>query len=294
MTDKFFDQFAYYLRFHGKYSENTVLSYLSDLGEFKKYLDEKKLTLESVAHPDILLFLSGISANNRTKARYLSSLKSFFQFLADFEKLSSKIDFQGIASPKIGKHLPEYLDLEEIKVFFSCFQGADRETLRDKAMAEALYSCGLRISEMISLELQNLNLEEHFMIVSGKGSKERFVPFGSIFQESVLEYLLKSRGDFLGKKNSSFLFLTRLGRPFTRVGAWKIIKKHAFLSGLPKNIKPHMFRHSFATHLLSNGADLRIIQELLGHSDIATTQIYTHVANEELKKMIDLYHPLSR
>ncbi len=159
-------------------------------------------------------------------------------------------------------------------------------------MAEALYSCGLRISEMIHIQMHHLHLAEDWLIVLGKGNKERFVPLGSVLKDDISRYLSKSRPIF-NKKKSDFLFLTRLGKPFTRVGAWKKIKKYADIAEIKRNIKPHMFRHSFATHLLAKGADLRIIQELLGHSSLSTTQIYTHVERQELKDMIDLYHPLS-
>lgn len=292
IQNAFFASFLNYLRFQKRYSENTTYSYELDLKRFFSFLEEENKDLTEISHDLVWKFLAGISENNKTRARFIASLKSFFRFL-ETQGEKSLTDINQFKSPKIPKNLPDFLDMEEIEVYFKTFDLADREGIRDKAMAECLYSCGLRISEMIMIELQHLNLEEDFLIVTGKGNKERFVPVGKVLKEDLMRYLKNSRPSFNTKKKSNFLFLTRLNKPFTRVGAWKIIKKYAALSGLPKNIKPHLFRHSFATHLLANGADLRVIQELLGHANLSTTQIYTHVRREELRQMIDLCHPLS-
>lgn len=283
LLKKYFD----FLIFYQGYSENTAKSYFYDMEKFQNYLLENQKQWQDLEENDILYFLAHSKDSPRTKARFLSALKSFTTFLDQ-----KKIDWEKIPAVKIKQKIPEYLTVEEIKQFFSVFDAQDKESIRDKAMAECLYSCGLRISEMISLSMQNMDLKENYFLITGKGNKERFVPIGNVLKNYLIEYLEKSR-PFFPLKEKDFLFITRLGKPFTRVGAWKIIKKYASLSGLPKNIKPHMFRHSFATHLLSYGADLRIIQELLGHSSLTTTEIYTHIENKELKEVIDTYHPLS-
>ncbi len=285
--------FSRYLEFQRRYSKNTVDSYCIDIKEFESFLSDLKIDYNHIDNSIILKFISTVSKNNRTRSRYLSSLKSYFKFLKQWKDKSFSFDISNIKNPKISKTLPEYLGVEEIEEYFKTFDEGSKEGIRDKSMAELLYSCGLRISEMINIELNHLNLQEDWLIVLGKGDKERFVPIGSVAKNLINKYIDNSRKEILKERKSSYLFITRLGKPFTRVGAWKKIKKYAQISGLDKNIKPHMFRHSFATHLLSRGADLRIIQELLGHSDIATTQIYTHVEREELKNMIDKYHPIS-
>jgi integrase/recombinase XerD len=290
--NKIFFQYQHYLKFQRRYSENTVRSYSLDIEFFLKFLEERDILLEKTDFQTVMDFLASVSLNNRTRARFLSSLKNFFNFLENREGLKPDVELRDVKTPKVSPALPHYLDMEETELFFEGFDLSTPDGIRDKAMAEALYSCGLRISEMISIEMHHLNLEEEWLIVSGKGAKERFVPIGRVWKEDIRRYLLESRRSF-NSKQSSYLFLSRLSKPFTRVGAWKIIKKYAALSGIPKNIKPHMFRHSFATHLLSRGADLRIVQELLGHSHLSTTKIYTHVEQRELKDMIDRYHPFS-
>lgn len=288
------ESFAYYLLYHRRYSLNTVESYKSDLKEFFRFLERNQILFEELNLEILMQFIASLSSNNRTKARYLASLKSFFNFLRDKEQRQNIPDLKSLKSPKIPASLPEYLSIEETEIFFKSFDLSKPDEIRDKVMAEMLYSCGLRISEMINLKLSFTNLEENYLIVLGKGSKERFVPIGAVLKELLGEYLRKSRPFFYSSEFADFLFLSRLKKPFTRVGAWKIIKKYAKKSNLPKNIKPHMFRHSFATHLLSRGADLRIVQELLGHSNLSTTKIYTHVERSELEATINHYHPLSK
>lgn len=292
--------YAYYLQFQKKYSSHTVESYLRDTQKFLDFIREKNLTLESVDNGRFLEFLGEQELSSRSRSRLISALRNFLFFAGKLEGYTIKLEFERFKLPKTPPGIPEYLGMEEITAFFAGFDLKEAEGIRDKAMAECLYSCGLRISEMTQIELHHLDLKDGGLLVErGKGDKERWLPLGRVLLEDLKRYLAGSRERFLLDKNgkrrkpSPYLFLTRLGGPFTRVGAWKIIKKYAALSGLDRNIKPHMFRHSFATHLLSRGADLRLIGELLGHASLTTTQIYTHVEREKLKSVIDNFHPLS-
>lgn len=290
---KILDSYMHYLQFHKRYAENTLLSYGSDVKKFLLFLENQKNGFLEIDLTLVLSFLAQEKIENRSRARLISSLRNFFDYLENFENISLQEDFLLLKNLKKTSSLPEFLEEEEIKTFFSVFNLNTPANIRDKAMVELLYSCGLRISEMISIQMPQLNLEEGWLLVQGKGSKERFVPLGKVVLKNLVHYIERARSSFMPlNKNSPWLFLHRLKKPFTRVGAWKMIKKYALLSGVQKNIKPHMFRHSFATHLLSAGADLRIIQELLGHSDLSTTQIYTHVQKEELRQTLYQYHPL--
>jgi integrase/recombinase XerD len=193
--------------------------------------------------------------------------------------------------PKAGLKLPDVLSIQEIKDLLSLADASKPQGARDGAMIELLYAAGLRVSELIGIKLQDINLEAGFVRVFGKGSKERIVPIGLYAKERIDHYIVNARSQLLKKKITHFLFITRLGKPMTRQGFWKLFKRYVLKAGINKNITPHTLRHSFASHLLEGGADLRSVQLMLGHIDISTTQIYTHVAREHLKKMHDKFHP---
>jgi len=287
--NNYIEGFKYYLKTYKGASENTILSYGYDVKSFLAFLENKGQELEDLSIEILLEFISSLNEYS-TKNRALVAINSFFKFLRDFKKIKINID-QKFNLGKKPLKLPEYLTEDEIKVFFNRFDLNTPEGIRDRVMVECLYSLGLRISEMINLRIQDIDIEERLVRVIGKGNKERIVPFGKILENLLKKYIKEARPHFIGKK-TDFLFFTRLKEPFTRVGAWKMIKKYA--KGIDKNIKPHMFRHSFATHLLLGGADLISIQKLLGHSNLNTTSIYTHLDYRDIRSFIDKYHPFSK
>ena len=251
--------------------------------------------IDDVATIDITNYFSSRSENisKRSVARNLVTIKQFFQFLTS-EKILESSPAENIDSPRIEKKLPAYLTVEEVGRFLSAFNEDNPMNLRDTTIVELMYSCGLRITEVVTLCTSQLNLREGYIAVLGKGSKERIVPIGSVALDLIKRYLKIGRPFIAKKAEFDELFLNRHGEPISRVGLWKIIKKYALKSGIKKNLKPHTLRHSFATHLIQNGADLRSVQEMLGHSDISTTQIYTHLDNSQLKMEHNKNHPINR
>ncbi len=236
----------------------------------------------------IILRDEGLSA--RSRARHLVTLRGFYKFLIQ-EKILKK-DPTGIVDlPKIGIKLPDVLSIEEIKSIINAPDILKPKGLRDTAMFELLYAAGLRVSELIAVKLPDINLEVGFVRTFGKGSKERMVPIGSHARDKIRDYLANARPALMKSHVSNFLFVAHAGKPMTRQGFWKLLKKHALTAGITKDITPHSFRHSFASHLLEGGADLRAVQMMLGHVDISTTQIYTHVAKDHLKRLHEQYHP---
>jgi integrase/recombinase XerD len=227
---------------------------------------------------------------NRTNARRISALKSFFTFLLR-ENLVSQNPFRAIDLPRSGKSLPKALSQNEVKSLLSPPNIATPIAKRDNAMLFLLYSTGLRVSELVQLPLAACNLAAGFIRVLGKGNKERLIPFGEQAKEKIEHYLKTARPLILKGKRSNYLFITGRGTCMTRLRFWQIVKKTALAAGINKNISPHMIRHSFATHLLSHGADLRAVQMMLGHADIATTQIYTHIDQDRLKSIHKKFHP---
>jgi len=230
----------------------------------------------------------GLSANSMNRS--LAALRGFYKYLQS-EKVLDESPFSNIELAKVWMRLPDTLSQEEMNRIL--LQPGDQtpSALRDTAMLELLYATGLRISELISLSMGSINWQVGFLIVMGKGSKERVVPIGKTAYDCVRRYVEESRPKLLKTKSTDVLFLNRFGRGFTRQGLWKIIVGYAKKAGLAKNVHPHTFRHSFATHLLAGGADLRAVQVMLGHADISTTQIYTHVTKERLKEIHSRYHP---
>ena len=275
-------------------SKNTLESYRSDLEQFSNWLKTKDLSFSKTAKKDILSYLSFLfksGLGSKTVARKLSSLKSFFRYLV-FKSIIQIDPSNDIETPKLLKSIPKSISEKEIEKLLDAPDEKTDIGLRDKTMIETLYSCGLRISELTNLELLNLNLRQGVIRVIGKGQKERLVPMGDQLISLLENYLVSTRKNFLKKKNNDFLFLSSRGQKMTRQSFWHRIKYYCINCGFePEKISPHVLRHAFATHLLNNGADLRVVQLLLGHSDLNTTQIYTEVARQRLKRLHTEHHP---
>lgn len=284
----YIEEFRRNLTYEKNYSPNTIASYIGDITNFQEYIKNKNLT--SVKSDDVHNYIKSLSSlKDRSLARNLSSLRMFYTFLVKMNYMKDN-PLYGITGPKIGKYLPDVLTIEEIDKLLD-FDPKDNFTFRNRCILELLYSTGLRISELTSLKLSNINLDDCFVKVMGKGSKERIVPLSDIAVDYLKEYIMNVRPKMLKKRMCDDLFLNNHGQGLTRQAVFKMIKKRGEEIGLKKNISPHTLRHSFATHLLQNGADIRFIQELLGHSDVGTTEIYTHIANDTLKASYDALNP---
>jgi integrase/recombinase XerD len=275
-------------------SANTVSAYRRDLAKFGAFAQKRKLALESVNRDDLVDFLAGLyreKLESRTVARQLVTLRNFFRF-AQIQELISADPSLNLESPKIRRTLPGYLRLEEVERLLEQPDGKTAFGLRDRAMLEVLYSTGLRVSELIGLRVSDLDSKVGCIRCIGKGDKERIVPAGRKALGMVEKYLRDARPKLLAKGASSpALFVNSRGVALSRVGVWKILSAYGRRAGLRVALTPHMLRHSFATHLLERGADLRSVQLMLGHSDISTTQIYTHVVEERLKQIYKAHHP---
>ena len=275
-------------------SQNTLDSYRSDLEQFSSWLEKNNLTYIKASKRDILSYLAFLfqkGLGSKTVARKLSSLKSFFRYLV-FKSIITSDPSSEVETPKLLKSIPKSISETEVEALLAAPDEKTDIGLRDKTMIETLYSCGLRISELINLELLNLNLRQGVIRVIGKGQKERLVPMGDQLIGLLELYISSSRKNLLNKKHSDFLFLSTRSKKMTRQSFWHRIKYYCMDSGFePEKISPHVLRHAFATHLLNNGADLRVVQLLLGHSDLNTTQIYTEVARQRLKRLHTEHHP---
>jgi integrase/recombinase XerD len=275
-------------------STNTVEAYQRDLAKFGVFAQKRKLTLESVNRDDLVDFLAGLyreKLESRTVARHLVTLRNFFRF-AQIQELIAVDPSLNLESPKIRRALPGYLRLEEVERLLEQPDAKTAFGLRDRAMLEVLYSTGLRVSELIGLRVTDLDTKVGCIRCIGKGDKERIVPAGRKALGIVEKYLRDARPKLLGKVAlSPSLFVNSRGRSLSRVGVWKILSGYGRRAGLRVALTPHMLRHSFATHLLERGADLRSVQLMLGHADISTTQIYTHVVEERLKQIYKAHHP---
>ena len=275
-------------------SQNTLDSYKSDLEQFSIWLEKNNLSFTKTSKKEVLAYLSFLfqkGLGSKTVARKLSSLKIFFRYLV-FKSIITLDPSSEVETPKLLKSIPKSISEKEVEALLDAPDEKTDIGLRDKTMIETLYSCGLRISELINLELLNLNLRQGVIRVIGKGQKERLVPMSDQLVNLLELYISSSRKKLLNKKNSDFLFLSILGQKMTRQSFWHRIKKYCVESGFqPEKISPHVLRHAFATHLLNNGADLRVVQLLLGHSDLNTTQIYTEVARQRLKRLHTEHHP---
>ena len=288
--------FLTHVRVEKGLSPNTVSAYRSDLLKFDEFGKKKKLTVESVTRDDLVDFLASLyrqKLESRTVARNLVTMRNFFRF-ALLQELRTEDPSLNLESPKIRRSLPGYLRLEEVEKLLAQPDEKQPAGLRDRAMLEVLYSTGLRVSELVGLRVMDMDRAAGCVRCIGKGDKERIVPIGRKAIALVERYLRDARPKLLGnakQQNVSTLFINRRGGPLSRVGVWKILSAYGRQAGMRTGLTPHMLRHSFATHLLERGADLRSVQLMLGHSDISTTQIYTHVVEERLKQIYKAHHP---
>lgn len=288
MNYDYISEFLSYLELDLNYSDNTIASYGNDLDKLANYYEKKDLLKLNVNDIEkYILSLENLAST--TIAHNISSFKAFYNYYFKIGKISANpVDV--IKSPKLGKYLPVFLTEEEIEILLD-IDIIDPFSSRNKAILEIMYASGLRISEVVSLEFKNLDFDECIVRVMGKGSKERIVPINDIAIEYLKSYIKDYRPLLVKNKINNYLFLNNHGGQLTRQGIFKMIKGECMKKGINKEISPHTIRHTFATHLLENGADLRIIQELLGHSDISTTQIYTHLSNESLRNSYKEYFP---
>lgn len=287
--EKEIENFIEYLIIEKKYSKNTVTSYERDLKKFQKIMDNKKIN--NISKKDIQNYLNELNKNqsSRSISRNISTLKSFYKYL----KINKKITINPmdqINNPKTKKALPKVLSEEEVNKLLD-IQLKTNFDYRNKAMLELMYSSGLRVSELINLNLNDIDLDNDTVKIFGKGSKERIIPLNDYAKEALKEYITVHRKELFKHGENNYLFLNNHGNKMTRQGFFKILQKLAREKNIKTELSPHTLRHSFATHLLKYGADLRSIQELLGHSDISSTQIYTHITNEKLEKNYKEYHP---
>jgi len=291
----FIEEFLDYLVVERGLSKNTISAYRTDLYKYANYLtnNKKRPHLAEVSRDDIRDYMvfqkeKGLSGNSIS--RNLVAIKVLHRFLVREKYIKEDIT-SVLDSPKLWKHLPEALSLSEVEEILKKPNVRNWMGLRDRAALELMYATGLRVSELVNLNIDDINLDIGFVRCIGKGSKERIVPMGRQSQVALTRYLKKSRVKLLKTQPVNSLFLSRLGKRISRQSFWKMIKKYARLAGIKKDIMPHTLRHSFATHLLEGGADLRVVQEMLGHADITTTQIYTHINKERLKSIHHKFHP---
>ncbi len=290
---EFLKRFLNYCLTEKGLSLNSVKSYENDLKGFLRYLEEEKASLFHCEKKDILQYLLNLKEkgySNSSLARILSSLKQFFRFLV-FEFKIDRDPTEGIKSPKLWVRLPKALNIEDVKKLLSVILES-KYFLRDITMLELMYASGLRVSELVGLKIRDINFEAGFVRVKGKGEKERVVPIARRSLERIKRYMTELRPKLLKNKASDYLFLNNRGEPLTRQRFWQNLKKMGALAGV--SVSPHMIRHSFATHLLEGGADLRSLQKMLGHSDISTTQIYTKVSMDRLRREYLKHHPRAK
>ncbi len=291
----FLKEYLSLIRLEKNLSENTVSSYKSDITAFIRFLEEFGINDPSlVYYKHLAAFfkaLSNLGLSVNSAARYYSSIKGFFLFLYKNKYIKNN-PVEKLSSPKLKKSLPSVLSIQEVDSILSMPQVDEKLGLRDRALLELLYACGTRVSELAYLKLSDLFFKEDVIRVFGKGSKERLIPIGNSAVNWITKYLQQSR-PLLEKKTKSenYVFLNNRGTKLSRMGVWKIVERYSKEAGINKKIHPHTFRHSFATHLLEGGADLRAVQEMLGHVDISTTQIYTHIDREYIKQVHKDFHP---
>jgi len=281
------------LRVEKGLADNTIQAYRRDMEKFASFVGQRKLGVKDVRRGDIVDFLASLyrrGLDSRSVARHLVTVRNFFRF-ALTEGYIDDDPAATIETPKFRHSLPEFLTVEEVDRLLAQADTSTVAGLRDRAMIELMYSCGLRVSELCGLRVSDLQMDAGCVRCVGKGNKERLVPVGRRALDAVRAYLRGSRPKLLGEGSSPFLFLNAKGRPVGRIAYWKTLRDHGRRAGIRKALKPHMLRHSFATHLLDRGADLRSVQMMLGHSDISTTQIYTHVVEERLKQVYKAHHP---
>jgi len=287
--------FLNYLSVEKGLAKNSIEAYRLDLSQYIEHLLELDVkTFDAITYENIIAHLKKLRGyyGDASVARKVAAIRAFHKFLVR-EGITDNLPTENITSPKRTKKLPEVLTVKQVGRLLDQPMGAGKYEIRDRAIIELLYSCGLRVSELVSLDIEDIDLRNGYIRCFGKGSKERVVPLGSHASEALTEYINKSRPQLAGEYRPSALFLNKNGTRLTRQSCWKIVKKYAEKAGI-KEIYPHFLRHSFASHLLANGADLRAVQELLGHANIATTQIYTHVTKDKLKAVYEKTHPKAR
>lgn len=287
LTHKIISDYSYYLRIERALSPNTVEAYTSDVDNFFSHIAAEPST---VSTRDILDYLAeNARLSKRSQSRLLSSLRSFFDWLVmEGDRKDNPCD--PVDSPKLGRYLPEVLSVDEVTSIIDSVDLSKWTGKRDKAILEILYGCGLRVSEAVGLKISNVYLDEGYVRVVGKGDKERIVPMGEMAAAAVREYMAV-RPDPASPQYDDILFLNRFGKAISRVALFNMVKNQAMAAGVNKEISPHTFRHSFATHLIENGADLRVVQEMLGHESILTTEIYTHIDSSTWQRAILEHHP---
>jgi integrase/recombinase XerD len=288
-------RFKRFLQVEKGLSENSVYSYTYDLKKFSEFLENQNKSILSATQDDILRFLANEKTkkqnSSRTLARSLAAIRQFYSYMSTTTGGNLQNPSVKIETPQIQKSLPDFLSTDELERLFASISEEDTYELRDKTIFELLYSCGLRISEAIELKFHDIDFESRLIKVMGKGSKERIIPMGDPVIRLLKMYIAKSRPIILGSRASEFLFISKKGSLLNRKSVWRLIKGYCARTDIGKNITPHTLRHSFATHLLENGADLRSVQELLGHMDISTTQVYTHLARKQMQEIHKKFHP---
>ena len=292
------NNFKTYLKIERGLSDNSIVSYENDINKLSNFLLDKNKSISPIkVSPDIIkefIYSISNSINPTSQSRIISGLRSFFEYLI-FEKYIKTNPLSLIESPRISRKLPDTLTIKEIDLLISNINISTNEGERNTALIETLYGCGLRVSELISLKISDLFFSEGFIKVTGKGNKQRLVPISDLNKRVIKSYMDNSRKKLkIEEKSKDILFLNRRGKKLSRAMIFTIIKRLSKLSDIKKNISPHTFRHSFATHLLKNGADLKTIQQLLGHQSITTTEIYMHIDNKMLVKAINKFHPRSK
>jgi integrase/recombinase XerD len=287
--------FLSYLRVEKGLAESTIKSYAGDLRKFAAFTEKRRLSLGELRSSHVVEYLGTLyrkQLDSRTVARHLVSMRHLLRFAVS-EGLLADDPAVNIESPRFRQKLPTHLSVAETERLLAQPDVGTPEGLRDRAMIELLYSTGLRVSELVSLNISDLNMDAGFLRCIGKGDKERLVPVGQAAVSAVQRYLRDARPQLMRGRGSRHLFVSRLGRGMGRMRFWQLLKRYGRKAGLRRELAPHQLRHSFATHLLEGGADLRSVQMMLGHADISTTQIYTHVVQERLKQIYDAHHPRS-
>jgi len=284
-----------YCRVEKGLSENTLAAYRRDLGRLSAFLAGRERDPAGAAAEDLRAFVDSLYSaglKSRSVARYIASLRNFYLYWMRQGRVSAD-PTAGLAAPRSWQRLPKFLTLEEVDRLLEAPEAANPRGLRDRAMLQSLYATGLRVSELVGVKTADLNLGLGVLRTRGKGGKQRMVPVGSAAVEAVRRYLQGARGALLKGRHSEFLFVTARGGPLTRQAFWHLLRRYGLKAGITRTLTPHVVRHSFATHLLERGADLRSLQMMLGHADISTTQIYTHVLRERLRQVYDRHHPRS-
>lgn len=289
---KFIDE----LKYEKNYSDHTTNGYLKDLYEFLEYINDKGIKkFNDITYQDLRLYINYLfnqGYSNKTISRSISSLRSFFKYLKK-EEIIDNNPCTLISNPKLDKKLPKYLNFEETERLLSALNTATKEGIRDSLILEILYSTGIRVSELVNIKFNDVSLSNKTIIVNGKGSKQRIVYFGEKCEKKLELYMKKSYNEF-NVNNAEYLLLSKTGKKLNDRIVRKIIDKASSIAGIKMKISPHVLRHTFATHMLSDGADLRTVQELLGHENLSTTQIYTHLTNEEIRRVYLSAHPRAK